>query len=159
MKRFPAIGALLLSATLLTACSSGDDAYCDALKTMNDKVGTLSGENAEDPQTAVKEFEKVAKKAPKDLEKDWDQLLEATSLIFDSLGDSGLSEDQIADLLDGKSPEGVSDEELQDIAADLQKSLADFDATATNEASERIATHAQDTCDVDLDSTDGGTAE
>lgn len=121
MKTWPAIAATLVIMGALAACGGSDDsAYCDELKDFESKSESIQ-QDADDPSKAMEEvssmFDKLADKAPSEIEDEWDTLSSALS------GDLDMSGEDADDQMD---PEKLE------------------------EASDTIAEHAKDKCDVDL---------
>jgi hypothetical protein len=135
-------------ATTLTACSSANDEYCDGLKSI--KSLNAKKDSAKDPQESIRQFKKVAKLAPKPLKDEWNLLVEATSVVYDTLAASKLTEDQVAQILNGETPEGVPAEDLQALSTTMQDKLAKVDQTKVQQASADIAKDAKKTCDIDM---------
>src|SRR5262245_17977716 len=146
--------ALTLAASVLAGCgsdsgdssSSGD--YCQELKSDKAFLATFTGSNPDLSKLdeVFQRMHTLADDAPDDIASDWKTLDEALTTIETALKEAGLKPSDLDDLHNGQPPAGVDPSQLQALSSQLQA----LDSTDVNEAATRIATHAKDTCGVDL---------
>ena len=149
---------LSLSATTLAACGASDShasapssGYCQELK--SDKTYFLSLDSDRPDLTQIDQvFERIhalAAAAPSQVAGDWMTLDTAVTTIEGALSNAGLEPDDLADLGKGEIPEGV---DLDKLPA-LGTKLTALSGTEVNDAADRIAKDAKDSCGFDLHST------
>jgi hypothetical protein len=146
--------ALALTATVLTACGSGDSGssssggYCDELKADKAYFEALSGSNA-DVSKLGEVFSRVhtlAGDAPENVAAEWKTLDDAITTLESALAEAGLKPSDLAAMSKGQVPPGVDVSKLQALAPKLQ-ALSDSEVSA---AADKIAADAKKTCGVDL---------
>jgi hypothetical protein len=134
--------ALLLS---LAGCGGdGTSGYCNDLESQSKKIADILDS---DSSTALLDglpvFRDLAKKAPEDLDDEWQTFLGALDGLDQALKDAGV---KASDFKDGKPPAGLS--------ASDQKSIVDAaDQISTDDvvaASTGIEQEARDVCKVNL---------
>lgn len=147
MKRLAARAALLMSATVLTACGGSDKSYCDTLE----GVESLSAQdNLMQFKDAIAAFEEVENAAPDELEDDWEVLVDAVDDMYEALTDAGLDDEQISTLLQGQQPEGFDAAQLAEVGQKVQAAFGEIDQTEVADAATRIASDAQERCEISL---------
>jgi hypothetical protein len=161
MRRTHVAGAvgLFLAATLLTACGSNDSSgnaasgggdYCSELKADKAYFATLSGSNP-DLSKLDEVFERMhtlAADAPSDVADDWKTLDNAVTTIENALKEAGIKASDLQALQNGQVPPGADLSKLQDLAPKLEA----LSSSDVSDAASRIASHAKDTCGIDLQS-------
>ncbi|WP_460843801.1 hypothetical protein [Nocardioides marmoraquaticus] len=165
--RLARIAALPLAATLLVACgggdsgssssgssddaspeASGDSSYCQELEQAQDSFAAFDSADPqpEQLQEAFDTFKQLADDAPAEVEPEWQTISGAVETLETSLDSIGLEIGDLTTLQQGQVPEGVTQQDLQKVAADLQ-GLANPEFA---EAGQKIQEHAQSECDIDL---------
>jgi predicted small secreted protein len=152
--------AVLLSCGLLSGCGAisgafgGNDteSYCQDLQAAQEQGNELAGdgESTPDPQAledSVEATRGLADSAPDEVADDWavvDENLDQREQVLD---DAGLTYADLAEIgPEGELPEGVSEEDVQEVGRELQAlNTAEF-----QEANENISAHARDECDLEL---------
>ncbi len=141
--------AALLAATL-AGCGGSDDGpdsdYCKDLQSASTQFDSLSSNDVSQLDDAFKSFHKLAGEAPEDVKDDWTTLDKGITAVEKALKDAGLKFSDFAELQEGKMPEGVDVEELQNLATEFQK----LNSTEFDKASKAIEKHAKDECKVNL---------
>ena len=152
------VALLISSASTLGACSSADSqlsaapsGYCEELKV--DKAYFLSLDSDQPDLTRLDEaFDRIhalATAAPAGVSEDWKTLDTAVTTIEVALSDAGLEVDDLAELQKGEIPEGVDLDELETLGKKLQA----LGSAEVNDAADRIAKDAKDSCGINLQST------
>lgn len=149
MKRLQTLAAAALSLTMLTACGSDLDQYCTAVEDV------MSSSETESPVSlshgeAREMIEKAAAESPEELAEDWKMLTDATTAITDAMEASGLTEEQMDQLMSGQMPSDLTEEEMEAAATTMSEALSGFDIQEVNEASLNISDHAEEKCDVEM---------
>lgn len=133
-----------LGLSLLTACGGdgggGDtQAYCNEIKDVQSTFEAFEQQDADALKSALASLQTLGDEAPAEIKDEWDTLQEGFKALSDAL-------------------EGVDLEALQDDPAKameameaMGKAMEDIDQDALEAAGDKIAEHAQDKCDVDLD--------
>lgn len=153
-KKTAGLASLVLTAGLLTGCGGNDtEAYCDDLQQTLDEMGSLTAADPASLEQAFDEIDKLAGSAPDEVADDWAVLDEQMDTIQESLDKAGIEMSDLEGIMNGELPEGVTEEDL----AALGESLQDLNNEEVQEASETIATHADEECGID-DLQGGGTA-
>ena len=148
MKIKLAVAGAALASLTLTACGGGNDAYCEDLKSAKKDFDALSAGDAEQLDQTFETLQGLADEAPDEISEEWAQLDESITQVQTALDDAGLTFEDLASAQSGELPEGVSQEDLQALAAEFQN----IGSQETQEASEAIEEHAQEECDVNLSS-------
>lgn len=143
------VGVLMCSG--LTSCSH-TKSYCSALKEDRKQLSTLSdqvGGKGKDGSKALKRTDSLLSdlrdKAPDDIRKDWDTLVQALDGLVAAIKASGADP---KDFQGGRRPAGVTEGQLRAV----QQAAAELQATPVQQATQSIEQHAQDVCKVDLGS-------
>lgn len=174
--RLVRLAALPLAATLLVACGGGDDGgssasgdsssssdassesspeasadssdYCQELEDAQSAFTAFDSTQPqpEQLQQAFDTFKQLADDAPAAVEQDWATIADAVDTVETSLDSIGLEIGDLTSLQQGQVPQGVTPQDLQRVAQDLQ-SLANPEFA---EAGQAIQEHAQSECDIDL---------
>lgn len=157
-KKTAGLAGLVLTAGLLTGCGNDTEAYCNDLQETIDEMGSLTGSDPASLEQAFDEIEKLADAAPDEVAEEWKVLDEQMDTIQDSLDEAGIKMSDLEGIMTGQLPEGVTEEDL----TALGESLQDLNNEEVQQASETIATHADEECGIeDLQGgipDDGGTA-
>ena len=147
MKRVTAlIAALTFGASVLTGCSGGTEAYCDALKETAEDFEALDAGNFDNFDDFVDRSRDLASEAPDEVADEWNTVADALDGLVDALAEAGVEPGDMAGIQAGDVPEGVDQ-------AKLAESLGKIQALGSEEvtkATETISTHAKDECGVDL---------
>ncbi|WP_299054674.1 hypothetical protein [uncultured Nocardioides sp.] len=152
----PSIVGVLLACTLLSGCGAigGNDteSYCEDLQSAQEQGNELAGdgETTPDPEALEESVEAtrgLADSAPDDVADDWavvDENFDEREAVLD---EAGLTYADLARLgPEGQLPEGVSEEDVQEVGRELQAlNTAEF-----QEANENISAHAREECDLEL---------
>jgi hypothetical protein len=147
-------GAVLLGSTL-TACGGSSDGgggggeggdYCKDVKKAAKTFGGVSGGDVEQLDKAFASFHTLADEAPSDIKDDWTKLDGAITDVEKALKDAGLKFSDLAELQQGKAPDGVDMSKLSGLASEMSK----LNGPEFTKASKAIDTHARKVCKVDL---------
>jgi chromosome segregation ATPase len=149
-KKTAGLAGLVLTAGLLTGCGNDTEAYCNDLQETIDEMGSLTGSDPASLEQAFDEIEKLADSAPEEVEEEWKILDEQMDTIQDALDEAGIEMSDLDGIMTGQLPEGVTEEDL----TALGESLQDLNNEEVQRASEKISTHAQEECGIDIE---GGT--
>lgn len=127
----------------------GIEDYCNAVEDV------MSSSEADSPPVishgeARDMIEDAADVAPDEIADEWHLLLDATTAITDAMAESGLTDDQMQELMAGRMPDDLSEEDMAAASETMSAALADFDIQEVNEASIAIADHAAEKCDVEM---------
>lgn len=156
-KKTAGLAGLVLTAGLLTGCGNDTEAYCNDLQETIDEMGSLTGSDPASLEQAFDEIEKLADSAPDEVAEEWEILDEQMDTIQDALDEAGIEMSDLDGIMTGQLPEGVTQEDL----AALGESLQDLNNQEVQQASEKISTHAEEECGIDIEggaTPDGGTA-
>lgn len=157
-KKTAGLAGLVLTAGLLTACGNDTEAYCNDLQETIDEMGSLTGSDPASLEQAFDEIEKLADAAPDEVADEWKILDEQMDTIQDALDEAGIEMSDLDGIMTGQLPEGVTEEDL----TALGESLQSLNNEEVQEASEKISTHAEEECGIDIEGgttpEDGGTA-
>src|SRR5699024_1454568 len=130
----------------LAACGGGGtEAYCDDLEDANGTFRTMDSGDFEDFDQVFPTVQKLADEAPDEVKDDWETLNDALQEMKSALEDAGIEPSDLSDLSSGKLPDGVDQEKLME----LPKKMQSLSSTEVQQASDSVAEHAKDTCDVD----------
>jgi hypothetical protein len=140
-----AVVASTLVIAVLSACSGGDGPdsdYCKDLEAAKPSLESLKSNGAEQLQDVFKVTHKLADEAPGDVKDAWETYDEAITNIEKALKDAGVGPKELASLQRGEVPPGVDQEKLRGLPATFQK----LDSPQVAKASNKIAKHAKDVC-------------
>jgi hypothetical protein len=142
------IAVATLVAGMLTACGGGGDtdAYCDSVKEAKTELGGLEDGDFAELDKAIDRIHELADDAPDEVADDWKVLDGAVSDMEAALEEAGLEMSDLEGLTQGEIPEGVDQQKLAALGADLNK----IGSAEVQEAADNIEKHAKDECDVDL---------
>jgi len=157
MRTTPITGALalVLAATALAACGASDSTasdaaggYCQELKTGKAFFRSLDSDQP-DLMRIDEVFEhihRLAAAAPSGVATDWQTVDTVVTMIEGAFSDAGLEPDDLVELQKGTIPEGVDLDEL----ATLGEKMQALSGSEVNDAADRIAEDAKDSCGIDL---------
>lgn len=145
MKLRTALVGAAFMATTLVGCGGGG-AYCDSL-TQADKVfGKIGKGDVKGMDQAFDRLQELADEAPSEVADDWKIVDKAIGQVRTALDDAGVSFEELANIKPGELPEGLTQDKLAALAADMQAmGTAEF-----SEATANIEAHAKEKCDIDL---------
>lgn len=166
MKRHLALSAsATLLAGLLVGCGGGDEGgegsadggsgdsgsseaedYCTALEQAEEDLGALDGGDVGEFESAIETLRGVAEQAPEEVSGDWDVLIGAVTTLEDALTEAGLEFADLTTLNPAQLPEGVTQQDLQQVVQAAQE----FSAPEVQQAGTAISTHAEEECGVQL---------
>jgi len=139
-------GALTLS-LLLTGCSGNStEAYCDDLRGAADEFEALEDFDPTALDDAIETFRDLADAAPDEVAAEWETMVGGIEDLEAAFAEAGLELSQLGEAMAGDLPEGVSQEDLQEVFTQLQE----IDSEELDAAGETISEHADTECDVDL---------
>jgi predicted small secreted protein len=156
MRTTAIMSAVVLSAGLVAGCggggdgsSSGSSDYCKDLKAAKADFGSLDSSSPDFDKfdDALNRFHELADEAPSDVDADWKKLDGALTTLEKALDDAGLTVEDLGKISSGQLPEGVSQEDLTELAPKLQNAFG----PDVEKASDAITKHAKSKCGVDLD--------
>lgn len=137
----------------LTACGGGgsdsasSDSYCSDLKSTKKSLDTIEGGDLSDLSSTADQIHKLRDEAPSAIEGDWKTLSDGFDKILSAFQKAGLSDADIANLQDGKLPDGVDMTALQDAMTEIQ----DLGGDDFTKAGDEISKHAKSECKLDLE--------
>lgn len=142
------LGAGLLAASLtLTGCSGNStEAYCDEVVDTKSDFDGLEAADAGNIGDAFDAYERLGEKAPKEVEDDWEIVLDDVREFQRVLDDVGLGFDDLDSLSTGEMPEGFDLAKLQEVG----EATEGLNGEEFNDAMEAIEEHAEEECGVDL---------
>ncbi len=150
MKTPLALASAALLAATLAGCGGSNDGpdseYCKDLKAASTQFDSLESNDVSKLDEAFKTFHTLADEAPAEVKDDWKTLDSGITQVETALKKAGLKFSDFAELQEGKMPEGVDVEELQNLATEFQK----LNSTEFDKASKAIEKHAKDECKVNL---------
>jgi len=152
MKISVAIAGVLLVGGAVAGCSGGsgseNDAYCKDVKKAQSDFSALGEGDFAKLDEAFKTFHTLADEAPSKIEPDWKVLESAITSMEKGFKEAGLKVSDLAEMQQGKLPEGVDPAKLEGLVSTMSK----FSDAKFKTASDRIAKHAKDVCKVDINS-------
>lgn len=143
-KRAGAVASTLLL-VVLSACGGGDGPdsdYCKDLEAAKPSLESLKSSGATQLQDVFEVTHKLADEAPGDVEDAWTIYDKAISDIENALKDAGVGPKELISLQRGEVPENVDQKKLRGLPSTFQK----LDSPAVAKASDQIAKHAKDVC-------------
>lgn len=146
MKLTTALVGAVFMATTLVGCGGGSGAYCDSLTEADEVFGQIGAGDVQGMDKAFDRLQELAGDAPSEIEDAWKVVDGAITEVRSALDDAGISFEDLANIKPGELPEGLDQEKLAALAADMQ-------AMGTKEFAEATATieeHAKTECDIDL---------
>lgn len=153
MRKTTLLGALVLSASLLTGCGGSDtEAYCDDLESAKASFEALDSDTPDpDALNSMRDLvDDFAADAPEEVRDDWKVLDDAFSDLSSALEEIGLEFEDLGTLMSGQLPEGVTEADLTEAMPKLQETFESFDSDRFEKAGDAIEKHAKDECDIDL---------
>lgn len=142
------LAVVVLSASLLSGCGGGTDAYCDDLKETKDAISGLDSADFTNFDELTDQIDEFADDAPDEVKDDWKVVADAFNEFLDALEDAGVKpEDLEAMTTTGQLPEGV---DVEDLTAAMEKAEG-ISSAKVEKATDAIQKHAKDECNVDLD--------
>jgi len=139
-------GALLLGSTL-AGCGGASEAYCDDMKKADTDFSALDGGDFTKLEKAFQTFHTLAGEAPLEVKPDWVILESAIDAMEKGFKDAGIKFSDLAELQNGKVPEGVDVAKLSELSTTMSK----FSDAKFKTASDNIAKHAKEECKVDIE--------
>lgn len=131
--------------------------YCAALEDAKGEIDALEAGDVAQFEQLFGTISDLAEQAPEEVAAEWQTLDGTLTGLQDALAEAGLELSDLETLASGQPPEGVTPQQLQQLAQEFQS----FNSTDVNEAGEAISQHAQEECGIDLDDsgaeTDPGT--
>ena len=149
MRTLPALAAIALAASTLSACGGAQSsAYCKDLKSDKSYFDNFNGSSPDISKLdeAFKRMHTLASESPDAVSKDWKVIDGELTTIDKALKSAGVSFSDLAKLEKGQTPAGVDLSKLQALAPKLQ-SLGGADFT---KASKAIEKNAKSDCKVNL---------
>ena len=125
-----ALLAALLLTGVLTACSSQEETYCDAVRSHQVELGRISDEGG--PDAVLRELptmQELAKDAPTDIKDEWQTVITAVQALDQAFDDAGVDPASY----DVKHPPAdLSDADRQKIESAAQELSSESVTTATS---------------------------
>jgi hypothetical protein len=143
--RTRAVLASVMTIAVLSACAGGDGPdsdYCKDLEAAKPSLESLKSTGAAQLQDVFEVTHKLADEAPGEVEDAWATYDKAISDIEKALKDAGVGPKELVSLQRGEVPENVDQKKLRGLPATFQK----LDSPAVAKASNQIAKHAKDVC-------------
>ena len=147
--RSAVLGVVTLAA--LAACGGGegpDSDYCKDLEAAKPSLESLKSSGAAQLQDVFEVTHELADEAPGDVKDAWETYDDAITAIEDALKEAGVGPDELSSLQRGEVPEGVDQKKLRGLPAIFQK----LDSPEVAKASNKIAAHAKDVCQLSFTS-------
>ena len=158
MRTTAVLSTLVLSASVLAGCGGGGgnstDAYCKDLKAAKSDFSALNSStpNFDAFSKAIDTFHKLADKAPSEVSSEWKTLDGAFTTLEKDLKDAGLTLKDLGTITQGKIPDGMTAQDLQEVTPKLQAIFTKLDDAKFKKAGDKIEKHAKKECNVDLGS-------
>lgn len=144
-----ALGSAALGATLLVGgCGGGTDAYCSDLENAKQDFAALQNGEAAKFDQAFDTLQGLGENAPDEVADDWQVISDQIDELRSALEEVGLQVSDLEGLSNGEVPEGVDQQELAELGTRLQG----FGGEESQQAGEAISQHAQEECDIQLES-------
>lgn len=139
-------GALLVGSAVAGCGGDSSEAYCNDMKKAEKDFSALDGGDFSQLDKAFKTFHTLADEAPSKIDPDWKVLESAITTMEKGFADAGIKFSDLAELQNGKIPEGVDTAKLTELSSTMSK----FSDAKFKTASDNIAKHAKDVCKVNL---------
>jgi hypothetical protein len=139
-------GALLVVSTVAGCGGSSNDAYCEDMKKADKDFSAMGSGDFAQLEKAFKTFHTLADEAPSEVEADWKVLDSAITAMEKGFEEAGIDFSDLSELQNGKVPEGVDTKKLTELSATMSK----FSGPKFEKASNDIAKHAKEECNVDI---------
>lgn len=151
MKISAAIAGAVLVGSAVAGCGGGsgggaDGAYCNDMKNANKDFGALNTGDFTKLDQAFGTFHTLAAESPSKIKADWTVLEGAITTMEEGFKDAGIKFSDLAELQKGTVPDGVDVAKL----TQLSETMSKFGDAKFNTASDNIARHAKDECNVDI---------
>lgn len=162
MRTTAVLTAAVLATAVLTGCGSNGDngksagsssgGYCQELKAAKADFSSLNGAAPDFAKfdQAIATFHKLAGDAPSAVADDWKTLDGAFTTLQADLKADGISLSDLAPLMKGQLPPGMSQADAAALAPKLQGTFAKLDDPKYTQAGTAIEKHAKTVCHVDL---------
>ncbi len=133
---------------LVGGCGGGTEAYCEDLRAAEDQFAAFDGAtpDADQFEDAIASFRTLGEEAPEEVAQDWEVFLGAFDDLESALDDAGIAFSDLAGIQEGELPEGVDQEALAELGAEIES----LGGAEVEEAGTAIEEHASSECDVDL---------
>lgn len=139
-----ALGALLLTAPLLTGCASDKERYCEAVQENQTELSEIAAQGG--PEALIEAldiYRELQEEAPRDITDEWDQVVSSIEALDEALTDAGVDP---ATYNPEKPPEDVTEDQQQAIA-DAASELGSRETVA---ALAGVEQQARDVCKTPL---------
>ncbi len=124
------------------------EAYCEDLRAAEDQFAAFDGAtpDAQQFEDAIATFRTLGEESPEEIAKDWGVFLSAFDDLESALAAAGIEFGDLAAIQDGQLPEGVDQQALAELGAEIET----LGGPQVEKASSAIEEHASSECDVDL---------
>ena len=173
MRTTAIITTVLLSASLVAGCGTGDNGkddgkdkasspkssstsaggdYCKQLKAAKADFATFESDSPDFSKfdDAIATFHDLADSAPPEVADDWKTVDGALSSMEKALSEAGLKMADIGAISSGKLPAGMTPAELQAIGPKLQSAFSGLETDNVEKAGNAIEKHAKSECGIEL---------
>ncbi|MDP9444889.1 MAG: hypothetical protein M3P83_11310 [Actinomycetota bacterium] len=150
MRRSLALAGTVLVLGSLAGCGGNEtEAYCDSLRDAQREFRALEENQLPRVGEALDRIQELGDQAPDAVSDEWQTLNGAIDELRGAVDDLGI------ELSDLGNPEALRDLDQQQLR-EFGERLQDIGSAEVQQASERIADHAQKQCGIDLDRGSGG---